>query len=600
MAREGLPPVTGADLTQRLVAILAADAVGYSRLMSADEHATVASLDAARTVFRKHIESNQGRVIDMAGDSVLAVFWTASGAVSAALGVQQDLNGTSSSVPEDRRMRFRIGVHLGDVIEKADGTVYGDGVNIAARLEGLAEPGGITVSDSVRVAVRGKVAVAFDDQGEQTVKNIAEPVRAYRANFDSPVPARTLSAMNEGSLSLRDKPSVAVLPFTNMSGDPEQTFFADGMTEDIITLLASVPDLFVVARNSTFAYKGRLADVREVARELGARYVLEGSVRRAGDRLRVTAKFIDAQSGNHIWAERYDRDLEDIFAVQDEVAQGIVGALQSRLLLAEARLVSRRSPDVLDAWGNVVQAKVKLFGYRRRDLDDAEPFARRAIAVDPKYGEGHAVLAHILAWRSYNGWSDDWYAAAKESVSHCEQAVALAPDDPALLSDVGFACIWLGRFRRALPLLQRAASMNPNAALTCARLGEILAICGNSEDGLQYIEHSIRLSPKDPLGYMLQNARAFAEFFAGKYQSALDASERALQDNPGFTNSELIRVAACVRLGRRDQGREFLRRFERDKPSLAVDNIFRPRTDGTVWSNFTSAIREAMDRDPRR
>jgi adenylate cyclase len=591
--------VSGEALRQRLAAILAADAVGYSRLMAADERATVAALDAGRAVFRREIEANQGRVIDMAGDSVLAVFELGTAAVIAALAIQNELAAASKDVPEDRRMRFRIGLHLGEIIEKVDGTVYGDGVNIAARLESLAEPGGVTVSDSVRNAVRGKVDVGFDDNGEQTMKNIADPVRAFALRHIGGDRLQPTPKAGEIDLSLRNMPSIAVLPFTNISGDPEQTYFADGMAEDIITLLASIPNLFVIARNSTFAYKGRSPDVREVAKDLGARYVLEGSVRKSGNRIRVTAQFIDAQSGNYIWAERYDRDLEDIFAVQDEVAQGIVGALQSRLLLAEARLVSRKAPEALDAWGNIVQAKVKLFAYRRSDLDEAEPFARRAINIDSNYGLAHAVLGHILSWRSYQGWTDDWYKAAKDSVLHCERAMALAPDDPGVRADVGFAYLWLGRFRKALEVLEPAASLNPNSAITCARYGEALAICGDAEAALKLVRHAIRLSPKDPLGYMMQQSLAQAEFFAGHYQSALEASNRALQGNSELVLARMFRVAACVKLGRHDEARELLKRFEQDASSRAVDNIFRPRTEGTVWSDYTNAIRVAMDREPQ-
>jgi len=308
--------VSGTDaLRQRLAAILAADVAGYSRLMAADERGTVAALEAARILFRGQIESNQGRVIDMAGDSVLAVFDTASGAVGAALAIQQSLHGASSDVPEERRMRFRIGVHLGDVIEKADGAVYGDGVNIAARIESLADPGGVAVSDAVRAAVRGKVPAGFDDLGKQTVKNIAQPVRVYRLRPAGPGETKPAPPVGHIDLSLPDKPSIAVLPFANMSADPEQEFFVDGVTEDIITELSRFHSLFVIARNSTFTYKGKAVDVRTVSKELGVRYVLEGSIRRAGDRIRVTTQLVDALTGSHVWAEKYDRDVEDVFAV---------------------------------------------------------------------------------------------------------------------------------------------------------------------------------------------------------------------------------------------------------------------------------------------
>ncbi len=311
------------DLKQRLAAILAADAVGYSRLMSLDERATVAALDASRSVFHTQTAANHVRVVDTAGDSVLAVFETAAGALNAALQIQAELAEVHKDIPIERRMLFRVGVHMGDVMEKTDGSVYGDGVNISARLQALAEPGQIIVSDAIHGAVRGKVAATFTDQGEQQVKNIAHPVRAYRVRVGHANEPTTVSVANPLAgaidLSLPDKPSIAVLPFTNMSGDPEQEYFTDGITEDIVTELSRFHSLFLIARNSSFTYKGKPVDVRTVSRELGVRYVLEGSIRRSGNRIRVTAQLIDALSGNHIWAEKYDRVLEDIFAVQEEV-----------------------------------------------------------------------------------------------------------------------------------------------------------------------------------------------------------------------------------------------------------------------------------------
>ena len=323
------------EVTQRLVAILAADAVGYSRLMSADERSTVTALDAARAVFRQEIESRRGRVVDMAGDSVLAVFETASGAVSAALAVQQQLEHLCAQASEDRCMRFRLGVHLGEVIEKVDGTVYGDGVNIAARLQALAAPGGIMVSESVRGAVRGKVNARFEDQGAQQVKNIADPVRVYRITAEGAGASVATVAASEMRLSLPDKPSLAVLPFDNMSGDPEQAYFADGIAEDLITALSRVAWLFVIARNSSFAFKGEKLDVRTIATRLGVRYLVEGSVRKAGQRVRVTAQLIEAASGQHLWADRYDGPLDQVFELQDQITASLVGAIEPKLRATE-------------------------------------------------------------------------------------------------------------------------------------------------------------------------------------------------------------------------------------------------------------------------
>lgn len=390
--------MTGSELKQRLAAILAADVAGYSRLMAADERATVAALDAARKVFRSQIESNQGRVIDMAGDSVLAVFETATGAVSAALTIQQKLNSLLADVPEDRRMRFRIGVHMGDVIEKADGTVSGDGVNIAARLEGLAEPGGITISDAVQGAVRGKVAASFVDQGEQQVKNIPHPVRVFAVRTDGSAAAPS-PAVGEIDLSLPDKPSIAVLPFTNMSGEPEQEYFTDGITEDIIIELSRFHSLFVIARNTTFTYKGKSVDIQQVGKELGVRYVLEGSIRKAGNRVRVTGQLIDALTGNHIWAERYDRVLEDIFAVQKEVTKSIVSAIAPHINTAEVEKARRRRPENLSAYEIAVRADAHAWEanlkHDRALGDQAARKAKEALAIDPRSILSMCVLTKV-------------------------------------------------------------------------------------------------------------------------------------------------------------------------------------------------------------
>jgi len=384
------------SVRQRLAAILAADVAGYSRLMAGDERATVAALDSARAVFRGHIDAHQGRVIDMAGDSVLAVFDTATGAVAAALAVQDGLAAMAQAVSEDRRMRFRIGVHLGDIMEKPDGTVYGDGVNIAARLEGLAEPGGITVSDSVQGAVRGKVAASFIDQGEQQVKNIAHPVRAFRVDAENSAP-RISASHPELALpakpSIAGLPSIAVLPFANMSGDPEQEYFADGIVEDIITALARIQLFFVIARNSSFTYKGKAVDIKQVGRELGVRYVLEGSIRKAGNRVRITGQLIEAENGSHVWADRFEGTLDDIFDLQDRITESVVGAIEPSIRRAEIDRVRLRPTNSLDAYDLCLRAVQNLRpGASRSALDEALGFLRRAIDLDPTFSLAKPAL----------------------------------------------------------------------------------------------------------------------------------------------------------------------------------------------------------------
>ncbi len=369
------------ELRQRLAAILAADVAGYSRLMSADERATVAALDRARAVFRKSIESSQGRVVDMAGDSVLAIFESAAGAVSAALAIQNELAAASGAVPEDRKMRFRVGVHLGDVIEKADGTIYGDGVNIAARLEGLAEPGGIAVSEAVQATQRNRAEVAFRDLGEHAVKNIAHPVHAFQVQSHAGEAEPAQRACPQ--LALPDKPSIAVLPFDNMSKDPEQEFFADGVVEAITATLSRIRSFFVIARNSAFVYKGKPVNVQQVGRELGVRYVLEGSVQKAGDRLRITVQLIDTTNGAHVWADRVDGTIEDIFDLQDKITERVAGALQPSIRLAEIERARRKRPQDLGAYDYTMRAMPYVWALEKEASAKALELLGQALRLTP-------------------------------------------------------------------------------------------------------------------------------------------------------------------------------------------------------------------------
>ena len=504
-----------------MAAILAADAAGYSRLMAHDDQATVAALDAARTLFRTRIEANQGRVIDMAGDSVLAVFETAAGAVSAAQAVQHDLAAATADVPEDQRMRFRIGVHLGDVIEKADGTVYGDGVNIAARLQALAEPGGVTASESIHTAVRGKLAASFEDQGEQSVKNIPHPVRAFRVVADAPAPAQQARAASPSRDRFSGRPTILVLPFINMGGAPEQEFFADGLTEDILTDLSRFHELFVISRNSSFKYKGQTVDVKKVARELGVHYVVEGSVRKAGNRVRITVQLIDAESDHHIWAERYDRDMEDIFAIQDEVTSGIVSTLPRRLEADARSRAERKLPANLAAYECVLEAKVLHHRSNRADNDRALRLIRHAIELDPGYGHARAWHACILGQQWGYGWCDD--RAATEAAIEQELEVALGLDQND--SDVHRILAAVGVMRNVLDQAtfhqQRALALNPNDDLIVVQHGEVLTWLGEPESGIEWIRKAMRLNPYHPERFWFHLARA--QFAARHYADAIES-----------------------------------------------------------------------------
>jgi adenylate cyclase len=583
--------VGGEALKHRLAAILAADAAGYSRLMAGDERATVSALDNARAVFRDQIESNQGRVIDMAGDSVLAVFETASGAVAAALAIQQRLAATSNDIPEERRMRFRIGVHLGEIVEKADGTVYGDGVNIAARLEGLSSPGGLMVSDFVRSAVKGKVEAQFEDLGEQTVKNIAEPVRAYRVRLSDHVAPRSSPASSEIDLSLPDQPSIAVLPFANLSGGVEQEHFADGVTEDIITELSRFHSLFVIARNSSFTFKGKAVDVRHVARELGVRYVLEGSIRRTGKRIRVTPQLIDSLTGRHIWAERYDRVVEDVFLVQEEITQSVVAAIAPQIRIAERNRALRRRPENLTAYEIAVRAFATAqdaFSRTDRSLcDKAIEEARTALAID-----SNSVLAlQTISWAEIQhvafGTALDVTAAWHEGLAAATKAIDLDRSDGASYAYKGLLLAYAadrGPLNEALDNARRAVELNPNSALALGILATVEIYAGNARHAIDLLRQTLRLSPRDPDGFFWETFLSMASCIAGDYANGVEYALHGVREAPGFTVAHTYLAANYVGLGETERAKAALTAARRLGPKYVErlvngDLVFRKTED---------------------
>jgi adenylate cyclase len=542
--------------------------------MAADEAATVAALDAARAVFRAQIESNQGRVIDMAGDSVLAVFEIATGAVSAALAIQAALNDSSAAVPDDRRMCFRVGVHLGDVIEKADGSVYGDGVNIAARLEGLAGPGGIAISDSVRNAVKGKVDTGFEDLGEQTVKNIAEPVRACRltsASADRFKPKRSVADID---LALPDKPSIAVLPFTNMSGDPEQEYFTDGVSEDIITELSRFKSLFVIARNSTFFYKGTSPDIRRVGKELGVRYVLEGSIRKASSRIRVTAQLIDSLTGNHIWAERYDRELEDIFAVQEDVTRAIVSAIAPQIDAAEREKSRRRRPESLSAYEIAVRANANaseaMIKSDQALREQAVREARDALAIDSRSSLALNSLAfaqfqHVI-FRTAKNVKD----AHEEGLAAAMKAIEIDPSDSRAHTTKAFLVQFdpdTPRWDEALASARRAHELNPNCLSALNALGNLEVLGGNHDRAAELLRAALRMSPRDALIYYVYANLALASCLTGEYANGVVYAQQGIGAAPRYGINHAVLAMNYVGLGEIDRARAAFDTAQRLSPS---------------------------------
>lgn len=542
------------DLKQRLAAVLAADVAGYARLMSADQRGTVIALDAARSVFRKHTEANQGRVVDAVGDSVLAVFETAMGAVSAALAIQDAFGASGNTASEQGRMRFRIGVHLGDVIEMCDGTVYGDGVNIAARLQALAEPGGVWISDAVHGILNGETAARFADQGEHHVKNVARPLRAFALNAGG-VTRKLDAPACDIDLTLPTKPSVAVLPFVNMSGDPAQEYFSDGVTEDIITDLSRFHSLFVTAANSTFTYKNKSVDVRSVARDLGVRYVVEGSIRRADSQVRVTAQLIDALSGTHIWAEKYDRVLEDIFAVQQEVTGGIVATIAPHIDAAERARARHFHSENLSAYDLALQASAEAEeALLKTDFAHGEhalSLARKSLTIDPHNTLALGVIAgcqgrHLIMLM---GGSAETLAAWNEGVAAAARLIELEPSNSTGYGWMGMLLALGGRWEAALANARRGHELNSNDLNALSNLSLVELLEGMPEQALMHQQLAMRLSPRDPYNYMRSAIRAAACFLLRDYECGLSHALTSVSEAPCWSIGYVNEAINAVGLG---------------------------------------------------
>jgi adenylate cyclase len=549
---------------RKLAAILSADAAGYSRLMSEDELGTVRAIAACRALVADVIARHQGRVVDMPGDNILAEFPSAVSAVEAAAAMQAQLETCNAALPENKRLAFRIGVNLGDVVVEA-GRLYGDGVNVAARIEALAEPGGICVSGKVYDEVRRKLDLTFDDLGEQALKNISTPVRVYRVRAGAPAmqPAG-------GAFAAAAKPSIIVLPFTNMSGDPEQEFFADGLTEDILTDLSRFHGILVISRNTSFKYKGKAVEVSKVAQELGVQYVVEGSVRKAGKRVRVTVQLIDAESDRHLWAERYDRDLEDVFAIQDEVTNAIVAVLPGRVEAAAHDRAARKPTENMAAYECVATAKTLHHRSTREGNKKAMQLIERAIVLDPKYAHAHAWKACIVGQQLTYGWCD---AEAGLSIIEEEALTAAALDDND--SDVHriLAALRLRQhdYDRAVYHQGRALTLNPNDDLIVVQQGEILTWLGQPEEGIEWIRKAMRLNPYHPARFWSHLGRAL--FGARRYAEAAAAVQRIAEPD----HCHLAFLAGCyAQAGEAARAGEQVRFALKKKPDFSVEKDYVP------------------------
>ena len=574
---------------RRLVAILAADIVGYSRLMGADESGSLAQLKTHRKeLIDPIIEENEGRIFKTTGDGLLVEFPSAVGAVRCAAEVQKGMEERNYRVPEDRRVRFRIGVNVGDVIVEGE-DLFGDGVNVAARLEGLAEPGGICVSSRVHDDVRGKLDLEFRGLGEQTLKNIERPVQAFAVLLTSE------PSFEGPKLSTPEKPSIAILPFTNMSGDPEQEYFSDGITEDLITELSRFRWFFVIARNSTFAYKGKSPNVTEVARELGVRYVLEGSVRKAGSRVRITAQLLDASTGHHLWAERYDRNMEDIFELQDEIASTIAGKIGPELSKAELQRVKTRRSENMDAWDTYLRGMSHLYRYSKDDIAAAQKLFEQAIEAGPDFVAAHVGLAEAHYYEGVYGFSESLKDAGTRALVPAKRAVELGPDDPEVHSTLGRVLYLQREHEPAIRELRTAIELNPNLALAHYGLGAALAFSGQAEEALQHLNMAIRLSPHDPnMGSFLVRL-ADASIFMHHYDQAVEWAKKAVQRTGFQWSRHAALISALGHLELEDEARRALDVLLNLRPDFSLTFIRqRHLIDDPVYlEHYIDGLRKA-------
>ncbi len=563
-------------MERRLAAILAADVVGYSRLMGADEEATLATLNAYREVIDRLVMDLHGRVFGSAGDSVIAEFASPVEAVRCSVEIQQEIEARNANLPEDRRMHFRIGVNLGDVMAEGD-NLFGDGVNVAARLEGLAKAGGVCVSGTVFDHVRNKVGLEFEDLGERQVKNIPEPLRVYRiaaGTAEEAGPASTFEASIGLDFSVPDYPSIAVLPFTVMSADPEQEFFADGVTEDIITALSKISRLMVVARNSTFTYKGKAVDVKQVSREQGVRYVLEGSVRKAGNRVRVTAQLIDATTGLHLWAERYERDLEDIFAVQDEITREIVVALDVQLREGEQHRVWSGGTKNLEAWECVRLATDDVLGGSAEAQPRARELIERALALDPDYATAWAMRGWLYFTEADVGGgigNRDQFDKAQASAFRCgHRALELDPGCADAYGMLALTHLNAGEHDVAMEMTEKAIALAPNSAEILGGVASaVMRKSGRPERGAELVKKAMRLCPFYRPGLLRALGNNY-RMMSGRLEEAVACYRESLKREAGYLAAYVNLTSALGEMGRLDEAREAAQALLQQEPDFSI------------------------------
>jgi adenylate cyclase len=579
---------------RKLTAILSADVEGYSRLMGEEEIATIRTLTTYRELMSALIQKHRGRVVDSPGDNLLAEFGSVVDGVRCAVEIQEELQVRNAELPEDRKMAFRIGINLGDVVEEGE-RIYGDCVNIAARLESLADGGGICISGTVYDQVKNKLSLGYEYQGEQAVKNITDTIQVYKIGLGSETAISPMSVEQAAVLQVQDKPSLAVLPFINMSGDPEQEYFSDGVTEDIITALSRIRWFFIIARNSTFAYKGRTVDVRKVAKELGVRYVLEGSVRKAGSRVRVTAQLNDGDTGKHVWANRYDREFDDVFALQDELTETIVGALDPELGKAERERAKAKRPENLDAWDVTQRGLWHLYHYTKDEIVNAQQLFRRATGLDPNLGAAFSGLAEAYYFSLVYGHSDSPEHDREEALVAARTAVELDGEDAVAHCTLGRVYYARREHDLAIAELQTALELNPSLAWAHYGVGAALVFSGRAREALPFLQAAIKLSPRDPnMGSFLVRM-ADAYLFMRNYDETIAWAKKALRQ-PGFQWSRYaVLVSALGHLGRLEEANRFLQELRTRRTDFSIDFVQATHliADADDMSQYLEGLRKA-------
>jgi adenylate cyclase len=577
---------------RKLATILAADVAGYSRLMDGNEEATVKTLKASRKSIDGLIADHDGRVFGSAGDSVIAEFTSAVEALRCAVEIQKSQLEANRDVPADRRMEFRIGVNIGDIMVEGD-NLLGDGVNIATRLEGLAEPGGICISGTVYDHVAGKIEAGFDDLGPQMVKNIARPIRVLRVRPEAQSDSITnVSAPVPG---FQGRPAIAILALQNLSGDPEQEYFADGIAEDILTRLALWRWMPVIARNSSFTYKGKSTDVRRIGRELGARYVLEGSVRKAAGQVRITAQLIDAESGHHIWADRYDRSFDDIFAVQDEITDAIIAALEPAVGEAEMQRTRLKPPASLDAWELHQRGTWHFSRMTKEDFAQARDSFRRAIEIDPNFAGSHSVSAIMTTIEVLFAWTDDPQGSLRKAHMEAEAAVALDAMDAMAHTALCVCSVFARQYEHALAAGRRATELNPSLAAGHFYRGAALMVDGQPREAIASMTKAVRISAKDPMLFAWLSGLGFAHYMARDYRKAVELMTRAGQEAPHNPAGQRNHACALAQLGRIEEAQTALTRFLDLSPGFSAQAArhampFRKDSD---FEHFIEGLRKA-------